>query len=50
MKVCRHCSRDVKLKVSDDIVFHFHWVGEFYVFDAVLLAKDACDARKLPFL
>jgi hypothetical protein len=41
MEICRYCSHDVKLAVSDDIGFRFHWIGDHYVFDVVLLIEEA---------
>ena len=38
--VCSHCRRDFKIRVSDDVGFKFHWVGDEYLIDVVLLLED----------
>jgi hypothetical protein len=47
LKVCSHCRRNFRSKVSDDVDFYFHWVGDCYVFDVVLLSIGT---RLLPIL
>jgi len=39
LKVCTHCRRSVTLRFRDfeDIGFHFHWVGDYYHIDVVLI-------------
>ena len=39
-KVCVHCRRNLKARVSEDIAFHAHWVGDCFMFDVVLLIPD----------
>lgn len=41
LEVCVHCLRDFKVGVSDDIGFHAHWVGSYYLFDVVLIVSEA---------
>lgn len=33
VKVCSHCRRDYKLRVSDCIRIFAHWVGDYYFVD-----------------
>ena len=40
LEVCVHCRRDFRVRVSDDIGFHAHWKGDYYLFDVVLLVPE----------
>ena len=37
LKVCSCCRRTVWVRASYDIGFVFHWVGDFYFVDVVLV-------------
>ena len=39
LEVCGHCQRSLKVRFRDfeDIGFHFHWVGDFYCIDVLLI-------------
>lgn len=37
LKVCGHCRKGLVCRVSSDIVFHVHWVGDFLFFDVDLI-------------
>jgi hypothetical protein len=41
LEVCSHCRRDFRVRVSDDIRFYFHWVGDYFLIDVVLLVPEA---------
>jgi hypothetical protein len=41
IRICPHCPHDFQVKVSDDNVFYFHWVGKYYVFEVGLLVEGA---------
>jgi hypothetical protein len=40
LRVCPHCRRDFKVRVSDDIGFHAHWVGNYFLIDVVLFVPE----------
>jgi len=39
-KVCSHCRRDFRVRVSDDIGFYGHWVGDYFLIDVVLVLLE----------
>jgi len=41
LKVCLHCRRNFKVRVSDDIGFHFHWIGNYFLIDTILLLEES---------
>lgn len=40
LKVCPRCRRDFRVRVSDDIIFYAHWVGDYFLFDVVLIVPE----------
>jgi hypothetical protein len=41
LEVCPHCSRDFRVRVSDDIVLLAHWVGDYYLIDIGLFFEGS---------
>ena len=41
LEVCPHCRRDFKVRVSEDIGFYAHWVGNYFLIDVVLILSEA---------
>ena len=41
LEVCPHCRRDFRVRVSDDIGFHAHWVGNYFLIDVVLIVPES---------
>lgn len=37
LKVCSHCESEVR--VSEDIVFYTHWVGDYFLIDVLLIVE-----------
>jgi hypothetical protein len=39
LKLCLHCHRDFKVRVSEDIGFRFHWIENYYHVDVVYFGE-----------
>ncbi len=46
-KVCSRCFRNLRICVSDDIVFYFHWVGDYFLIDVLLYVEGYTCYRPL---
>ena len=41
LKVCPHCHKDIIVRVSSNIGLAFHWVGDYFLVDVVLIFSKA---------